>query len=517
MSRTTWFVIIMVVLVCVGIVGAKLAKPHVEDFMQQRRSDSATTKGKVVVASDSWIGYFPLCSPEMKNRMRAQGYQFECADDGADYPKRMERLKKGEIKFAVSTVDADIVNSAEHQFPGVEIMVIDESKGGDAILAREEVVKNIDAIKGRNNLRVGFTPHSPSHHLLRGVSDHFDVPELLPTAKNLRIETKNSEEARKKLLAKQIDIAVLWEPDVSRALAEKGIVKILGTESTRQFVVDVLLVHRDYAASNAELVKLVLTTYFQSLKVYRDNPGRLEDEVMKETKLSRDQVKAMLKGVAWATFDDNCKYWFGIGSTSHALVETIESTVSILMNPKVGGLKKNPLPGGDPNRIVWGRFLEELFAKGPVGFTVAGVAPTTTTVSAAFASFGDAQWNALKTVGSLKIEPIMFRGATADLHLDGKAELDRVTQNIKHYPTFRIVVKGHTALSGDPDENLKLSQERADTAARYLTVTYGMDPNRIRAIGVGSKEPLPQRPDESDGAYEYRLRRVEIYLVSEVY
>jgi hypothetical protein len=35
-------------------------------------------------------------------------------------------------------------------------------------------------------------------------------------------------------------------------------------------------------------------------------------------------------------------------------------------------------------------------------------------------------------------------------------------------------------------------------------------------VGYGASKPLPRQPDESERAYDYRLPRVELALVSEV-
>ena len=88
-------------------------------------------------------------------------------------------------------------------------------------------------------------------------------------------------------------------------------------------------------------------------------------------------------------------------------------------------------------------------------------------------------------------------------------------ETLSHYPNFRVVIKGHTGLRGDPEENQLLSQERAESVARYLGVTYNVDSNRLRIVGLGSKLPLPQLPGESERAYSYRLPRVELALVAE--
>lgn len=514
-------VLVFAVIVLAGILvitGYRFARPLLRDWKQRQTSDSAATKGKITIAKDNWIGYFPLCSSEMKNRMRISGYVLECVDDEANYKERMERLKSGEINWAVATIDSYIKNAAHLDFPSVISMVIDESFGGDAILAQEHVAKNINAVRGQKNLRVAYTPDSPSHHLLKATADNFGVPELLPKKEPLRIETNGSSEALKKLLGKQADIAVLWEPDVSRALAQKGVVKLLGTEKTRQLIVDILLVNREYASHNSKEVETVLSTYFQVLKFYREHPNRLKDEVAKATHLSPETVEVMLKGVKWVNLSENYSQWFGINSTTHWLTETIESTVSILTNPEIGDFKRNPLPDSDPSRIVWGEFIKNVYAKGLGGFaSVTSTDASGNSLSARFTPLSEAGWNALRPIGSLRIEPVTFRSGTADLELEGKEELDRVVKKVQHYPNFRIIIKGHSTTEGDYQANVDLSQERAESVARYLGITYSIDLNRMRSIGIGPREPLPRYPNESERAYEYRLRRVEIFLVSEVY
>ena len=83
-------------------------------------------------------------------------------DDKADYAGRMEKLKKGDIQFAVATVDSFLLNAHSVDYPGTIVMVIDESQGGDCILAKADVAKNLSDLKGKNDLRVAFTPGSPA-------------------------------------------------------------------------------------------------------------------------------------------------------------------------------------------------------------------------------------------------------------------------------------------------------------------------------------------------------------------
>jgi outer membrane protein OmpA-like peptidoglycan-associated protein/ABC-type amino acid transport substrate-binding protein len=518
MNRKVIGVVLLLIVGALAIVGAWYVLPYFKEHQQKTTSDSRKIKGKITIALDNWIGYFPLRSPEMQSAMRRSGYQLVLQDDNADYQGRMEKLKKGEIDLAVATVDSFILNAKAVNYPGTIIMVIDESKGGDSILAKSDVVGNLSELKGRTGLRVAFTPGSPSHHLLKAAVDHFNVPELLPVGPN-RIETNGSEEALKKLMTGKADLAVLWEPDVSKALAQPGVVKLLGTEDTERLIVDILVVSRKFSQDQPDLVKLLLRNYFRVLKKYRDSPELLRKDIKEETGLSDDAVQSMLKGVAWVNFGQNCENWFDVAApgsfSEEGIVDAIYSASSILVN--AGDFSKDPVPDGDPYRLINSAFLEDLYSSGMSGFTTGthtGQTPVSS-LEARFPPLGDAGWDALKEVGALKVEPIVFQSGTDNLDLLAKQVVDKTVERLKHYPNFRVVIKGHTGTRGDAKENLRLSQDRAEAVAKYLEITYNIDPNRLRPIGFGGEQPLPRKPDESKRAHEYRLPRVELVLVRE--
>ena len=519
MGRKLMGVFLLLVIGSAAILAVYHLWPHFKEHEQVATSDARKLQGKIVIALDNWIGYFPLRAPEIKAAMRRSGWQLVVEDDNADYRQRMARLKNGEIDMAVATVDSFLLNAKAVDFPGTIVAVIDESKGGDAIVARRDVVDTISRIKGKAGLRVAFTPDSPSHHLLKAAVDHFSVPELLPAAAPERIETNGSQEALKKLLAGKADLAVLWEPDVSRALAQPGVVKVLGTEDTERLIVDILVAGRKFAGKNPEAIGHLLRNYFEVLKQYRKDPNLLKAHIRRETGLGADAVDAMLRGVSWVNFNQNCETWFAVsapGATAReGLVETIESTASILIS--AGDFRQSPVPGNDPYRIIDSTFLESLYTSGLGGFTTPGADGhgNTDTLAARFSPLSDSEWDGLKEVGNLKLDPIVFQSGSSALDLLAKAVLDRAVERLRHYPRFRVTVKGHTGTRGDPRENRTLSQDRAQAVAQYMAVTYNIDPHRLHALGFGGAQPLPREPGESKRAHEYRLPRVELVLVRE--
>jgi len=517
MGRHVKVVLALVVAGVLAMLAYRVLAPLFEERQQLSTSDAGAAKGKLVIGVDNWIGYFPLCSPEMRRRMRQSGYALQCVDDNADYPARMRALEKEELQFAVATVDSYLLNGRAVRYPGSIVAVIDESKGGDAIVAWRDKATSLEDLKGKR-LKVAYTPGSPSEHLLKSMAVHFDIPVMRERTGDWRVHSAGSEDALRRLKQRQVELAVLWEPDVSRALSESGIVKLIGTEDTEKLIVDILLVSRDFSARDPEAVKTLLRNYFLTLKQFRSNPQSLNEEAQRHTGLPKDKVEAMLRGVSWKSLTDNARSWFGVRvggrSGAEGLIDAILGASQVLLDS--GDFSASPLPDDDPYRLTHSQFIAELYAGGGID-PQQGVpeAEGEDSLTRVFAPLSDAQWGALREVGTLKVRPIIFQSGTANLTLDGKREVDRAVENLKHYPNFRVLVKGHTNRRGDPEANRELSRQRAEAVTRYLSVTYGIDANRMLAQGFGGDQPLPRQPGESNRAYDYRLQRVEMFLAAE--
>jgi outer membrane protein OmpA-like peptidoglycan-associated protein len=61
---------------------------------------------------------------------------------------------------------------------------------------------------------------------------------------------------------------------------------------------------------------------------------------------------------------------------------------------------------------------------------------------------------------------------------------------------FAFRIEGHADPRGTAESNIKLSEERAQAVAAYLSNTLGVLPDRLQPVGKGASEPLnPQQPD----------------------
>jgi outer membrane protein OmpA-like peptidoglycan-associated protein len=258
-------------------------------------------------------------------------------------------------------------------------------------------------------------------------------------------------------------------------------------------------------------IATLIDQYFQTLKQYREDEALLREQLRSYAKVDAAQVDAMLHGVSWASLNENGVQWFGLTASNaggeQQLIDTINASTQILMS--AGDFDRNPLPDRDAYRLTNGQFIAALY-KGKDG-----AADSTGSLQKAFAPLDDKGWAQLQEVGTLKIEPVSFQRGTATLGDDDEQVLARMSERLRHYPNYRILVKGHTGMGGDAAANMELSKSRAQAVAGHLLSAFNIDANRVRAVGYGSSQPLPRIAGESDRAYGYRLPRVEIALLAE--
>lgn len=109
----------------------------------------------------------------------------------------------------------------------------------------------------------------------------------------------------------------------------------------------------------------------------------------------------------------------------------------------------------------------------------------------------------------LTLADVVFDPGRDDLGSSATRNLNRMARFLSDAPNRGVVVEGHTDSRGKPEDNLRLSQERADTVRDFLA-SRGVAEERILAAGYGSRYPIASN-DQEDG--RRRNRRVEIVVL----
>ncbi|MFA6011401.1 MAG: phosphate ABC transporter substrate-binding/OmpA family protein [Desulfobacteraceae bacterium] len=479
--------------------------PYFEkDLLDDTGSESAY-KHTVTLAADSFSGYSILRSPVMKKELKALGIKLDIKDDNADYDARMEALSKKDVNMAVFTIDSFILaGSRLGNFPATMVMVIDESKGGDAMVAWKNAVSRVEDL---NNASAGIvlTAHSPSEFLARTVIAHFNLP-LLP--EKWLITAEGSKDVYKEFIKadkKDKRAYVLWEPYVSKALKDKDAHVILDSSKLKGYIVDVLVVERNFLKDNHDLVKSVVSSYLKSAHAYSQSRPDMEKLVVEDAgltgseSLDADTAARMVDRIEWKNTRENYSH-FGLEDGSAQGIMTMEEMIGNIRDVlvKTGALSGNPIDGQE-HTLFHNKILGDLkasdFHPGKKMDVIQGLGPSVSDLEAArqtprLGSLDDKAWAALVPVGSLKIEPIMFARGTARLNIKSERDLDDLARRLQSFPGYYLKVIGHTRSEGDLDANMKLAAERADAALNRL-ISAGADISRVRAE--------TSRPTGSDG------------------
>jgi len=104
---------------------------------------------------------------------------------------------------------------------------------------------------------------------------------------------------------------------------------------------------------------------------------------------------------------------------------------------------------------------------------------------------------------------VNFANGSAELTPDAIHTLDELGRALasKDLASYHFRIEGHTDTVGSRDYNRALSERRAMAVVDYVSKTYGVDPNRLQAVGMGEDGLLVATPPQTP---EPRNRRVQV-------
>ena len=472
-----------------------LVAPYLQGRLEGETGSQSQYQHTIHLAADSFSGYAVLRSGSLRDQLKAKGIKLEVEDDAADYIKRIKALRDGRIQMAVFTIDSLLTSGvAIGEFPATIVLVLDETKGADAIVAYKEAVASIQDLDDPE-ARIVATPNSPSEFLARVVLAHFSLPQLpekwlieADGAGEVYQEFRKADRATKRAY-------VLWEPYVSMALGQTGAHILLDSGKMSGLIVDVLVAQRKFLTDHPDVVREVIEAYLRAAYSHSQQSGGMTSLLIADARetgserLSQDQAQTLVDGIEWKNTMENYGH-FGLlpnasGETPPHLEDMISRIADVLV--KTGAIPNNPVEG-KANTLFYDQVLRDLQASGfhpakklnvleDVGLNSQDL--TQARAPKALPKLTDEQWNSLVPVGEMRVPPISFARGTAQLNIQSDRELRELAMRLNSLPQYYLVVVGHARAEGDPEANLRLAQERADAAAQAFR-NHGVNPNRIK-------------------------------------
>jgi outer membrane protein OmpA-like peptidoglycan-associated protein len=119
----------------------------------------------------------------------------------------------------------------------------------------------------------------------------------------------------------------------------------------------------------------------------------------------------------------------------------------------------------------------------------------------------DALYAALNENGRAVV-PFVFPPGKDDLDETAQPLIDHIAAMMRKHPDIFIRIEGHTDNSGDPEDNMRLSAQRAIAVQTRLIAAH-IDKKRLDAVGVGGLQPVA---DNITAEGREKNRRIELVL-----
>jgi outer membrane protein OmpA-like peptidoglycan-associated protein len=509
MARTAKSIVLallvwIVILTGIAAVVRSMVLPAYRERQRLGRQGQPGRSGEVAVkvrlAADSFSGYCLLRSAELSNRLARQGIALTVVDDAADYMARLRALQVGEVEMAVFPVNSLIQCGARlGAFPGSVVYVLDETVGADALVAWKGSVGSIGALNSPE-ARFVLTADSPSEFLARVVIASFNLPALsrdqwlLPARGSAEVYRRFRSEPRQRL-----QVYAMWEPDVSRALADPEAHVLLDTSKLKGYVVDVLTVRRQFLTENYALARTVVEEYARTAYADRERMAEAVARDLKASGASASSAEAasIARGIRWKNTLENYAH-FGLvaGSGLDDLGAMVRKVTDVLVRTEA--LPRDPL-AGSTERLYDDRIVRDLkkagFHPGREVNVLDGAPadPSEEQVrgAAAAALLTEAQWAALVTVGEMRVDPILFGRGNAAIGVQGEQALAVLAETLASWPLYYLSITGRVRPGADQAAGLSLAQARAEAVAASLTAK-GLAPQRARIAAEIAPNDMPE-------------------------
>lgn len=498
--------VVLALLIAVGF--RFLIKPKAEERLAEATGSASRYDHTIRLAADSFSGYCLLRSQSLAAELGERKIKLDVIDDGADYSARLQSLRDGQTEMAAFTIDSLIAAGAEAgEFPCSIVMVLDETSGGDAIVARRSAVPNLQALNN-SNAGIVLTPASPSEFLSRVVIAHFNLPQL---PRDWQIDKDGAAAVYDSFKASgkaELRAYAMWEPYVSMALQEPDAHVLIDSSKLEGYIVDVLVARREFLRDEPKQVKAVVESYLRAAFATRRQTDGLTKLVQGDAvltgspKLTAELAAKVVAGVRWKNTVENYAH-FGLtpptkgGDLKH-LEDVIDNIIEVQM--KTGILNTDPLPG-KRSSLFYDGFLADLKASdfhpeknlnllkdvGPGAADLEGVQK-----GKALSALSEADWARVQPVGELRVDPIGFLRGSARIGVQGKRDLSQLARRLDSFPQYYLRVVGHTRAEGDADANKRLAESRGKAVAAELQ-NHGVDAYRLRV------EAAPMKTTEGVG------------------
>ena len=255
----------------------------------------------IKLGMSTWLGYAPLYLAKEKGFFKKQGVDVEIVviESPAD---RRAAFAAGKIEGMATTVDTHVMTAAaENPIPLKQVLGLDDSHGGDGMVAKKEI-KTIKDLKGKTvaaQLGAGASYFWLNYVLLQNGMKITD----------LKMIDMKAGDAGSAFVAGKVDAAVTWEPWLSKARETPFGHVLLSSDKTPGIIVDSLAFKPDFIKKRGADVKKVAAGWFEAVKFAATNPKEADAIMAKFTGQKPEEFTKEKTGVRFYGEKENKDYF----------------------------------------------------------------------------------------------------------------------------------------------------------------------------------------------------------------
>ncbi len=239
------------------------------------------------VGFNAWIGSIAFFVAQEKGFFKDEGLDvqtksFSAPGDG------LTPLIAGSLDAHLSTADSviTVLDKAPGQLKVVYLT--DTSAGADAILAKKDIA-NIKGMKGK---KVAATLGQCNQLLLEKALEKAGLSD-----KDIELVNMNPDDAGAAFAAGKVDVAVTWEPWITKISGEKKGHVIFSSKETPNLILDVLAISTKTVKTKSAETKAFLKALNRGYEFVQKSPDEAAAIAAKALEQKPEEVKAMLPKV----------------------------------------------------------------------------------------------------------------------------------------------------------------------------------------------------------------------------
>lgn len=280
---------------------------------------AAHAADQIRMLAPTWLGFAPVHVANdlgcfQKNNLEVD-YKFE--DDRANV---MAAYARGDIEVDMRTVGEHQGRPRDADTPGIIIGTIDESVGGDGVIADGSITTAAD-LKGKT---VAVEPNIPARLLLQ-----MELKKSGLTFKDLQIKDIATADTASVFADPSIAAVATYEPFMSQAVKNsnrQGAKVFLSSKDYRGIIIDIISARQDDLKANPQKYVNFLKCVYEAIDYSQKEPEKYDELVAKHFGLTPAEVKDILTtSLAYTPLKDALAYMGKAGERGklHDIFDTV--------------------------------------------------------------------------------------------------------------------------------------------------------------------------------------------------